>query len=380
MNKDLYGVLGVSKTAGQDEIKSAFRNLAKKYHPDIHQGNKKEAEEKFKEIAAAYKILSDPKQRQMYDNYGFDGMKGRGGFGGYDDIFTNMNMGDIFSDLSDIFGDFFGFDIGGSRGGSRRMHGEDLKIDMYVEFEEAAAEHNHVIELSRKEICDTCGGEGIKPGTTKKKCATCGGQGKIRRTQGFFSMVTVCPACRGEGKTAEHLCESCGGQGLRNKKRKVEVKIPSGVVDGSYLKMRGEGNTGLNGGRTGDLYVVINIKPHEIFEREGDEVVLNLPITMSQAVLGDEVEVPTLYGPHKIKIPAGIQSGDDITVKGKGFPHLNSFGKGDMHVIVKVETPKNANSKLKEAYKNVKLLEKEDNYSETKSGMKKIHKYLKKKK
>lgn len=379
MPEDLYERLGVSKTASQDEIKSAFRRKAKEFHPDMHQGDAKHAaEENFKKVAEAYKVLSDPDMRQKYDAYGYEGLKSRGGYSGG---FENYDMSDIFSGFSDIFGDLFGFDMGGGRsrgrGGPRRMHGEDIRHDTAINFEDAAKETVETIEISRKEPCETCNGEGIKPGTSRKVCTTCGGNGKVRQSSGFFSMVTTCPTCRGEGQIAEAKCEDCGGKGLKSKKRKIEIKIPAGIESGNYLKLSGEGHAGLNGGSPGDLYVVVNIRPHELFERESDDVMLNLPITIAQAALGDEIEIPTLYGNHKLTIPAGIQHGDVMVIKGKGFPILHDSGKGDMHVIALVEVPKNINSKLKDALKNVKMLETEDFYPQQKKTGKNLKKYKK---
>ncbi|MFP4467207.1 MAG: molecular chaperone DnaJ [Candidatus Goldiibacteriota bacterium] len=374
MNKDLYEVLGVSRNASSQELKSAFRNLAKKYHPDVFDGDKDEAEERFKEIGSAYKILSDPAQRQRYDAYGFDGLKGAGagggGFGGFEGSF---GFEDIFSDL---FGDFFGF--GGQRAGSaqRAAHGGDIRHDIEINFEDAGFDIKKKIEISRKEVCDTCGGEGIKPGTSKKTCASCGGKGKVRQSSGFFSMVRTCPACAGEGSVAEAPCADCGGKKVKMKRRKIEVNIPAGVSNGSYLKLAGEGHTGLKGGASGDLYVVIGVRPHEIFKREGDDIVMEYPITATDAVLGGKVTVPTIYGPETVKIPSGLQPNDIINLKGKGFKRLNSFGKGDMNVVINIETPEKISSKLKEAYKNIKTLEKEDNYPQTKKNLKKINAYI----
>lgn len=364
-DKDLYATLGVSKTASADEIKSAFRNKAKQYHPDIYQGDKKEAEEKFKEIGEAYKILSDPDQRAVYDRVGYEGLRGRGGAGGgYGGFSGDFDMSDIFGDFGDIFGDVFGF--GGSRSGSsrgqRRRGGEDLRYDLSVDFEEAAKEFTHTVVVKRKEACKSCHGEKIKPGTSYKTCKTCGGQGRVRSSQGFFSMVTTCPQCRGEGKTAEHLCSACGGGGYEVNERVIEVKIPAGVSNGAYLKLSGEGHAGTNGGRNGDLFVVINVRKHDFFEREEDDVILHMPVPLTSAVLGDEIDVPGIYGAEKLKINAATQNNDVYLIKGKGFPHLNSSRKGDMRVIISVEVPLGLNSKLKELYKSVKLSETEDNY------------------
>ncbi len=383
-NKDLYAILGVSKNATPDEMKAAFRSKAKEIHPDKFQDatEKKHAEEKFKELGEAYSILNDPEKKQKYDAYGYEGMKGSPGYsnaGGF-----SGDMEDMFGDISDIFGDFFGFDSGargrrggGARGGKRRRAGEDLRYDTLLTFEEIASGKKEVLEVNRKEACETCHGEGIKPGTSRTQCRTCGGAGKVRQSSGFFSVVTTCPACGGAGEVAEAHCDDCGGTGIKTKKRKIEVKIPAGVDGGSYLKLSGEGHAGINGGPNGDLYVVINMEPHEIFKREGEDVILPLPITITQAVLGDDVVIPTLYGDYTLKIQPGTQPGDVINIKTKGFPRTHSQQKGDLKVVISVETPRNLNSKLKDAFKNVKVLESEDNYGAVKNASKTFKKYKK---
>lgn len=372
MENDLYKILGVSKNANQDEIKSAFRKLAKQYHPDIYQGDKKEAEEKFKKIAEAYKVLSDPEQRKNYDIYGYEGLKSHGysGFGDFD----GLGFDDIFSSFSDIFDDFFdiGFGTGRRKKARSRMHGDDIKTDITIEFEDAAKDTVHQIEIVRKEPCDICKGGGIKPGTSKKVCKTCGGNGKIRTSQGFFSIVTTCPHCNGEGRIAEELCKNCNGKKLVNQKRKIDVKIPAGIYNEAYLKLTGEGHSGLGGGMNGDLYIVIHIKPHDFFKRENNDCILFLPITLTQAILGDRIEIPTLYGTQEIEIKSETQNNDEMVIKGKGFPILNSNQKGDLKIYFKVEIPKNINQKLKEVIKRLKELEEEDNYPEVKKMWKKI--------
>ncbi len=375
--KDLYEILGVSRNAGEEEIKSAFRTLAKKYHPDIYQGDKKEAEEKFKEIGMAYKILSDPETRRRYDQFGMAGIKGGGsqGYGGFGGFTADFDMGDIFGDL---FGDFFGFETGRSRGRGKsgRMDGSDIQHVVTLDFMEAALGKKISVEISRKEPCDTCKGSGVKPGTSKKTCQTCGGQGRVRQTQGFFSMVTTCPNCRGEGEVAEALCPECGGKRLKPKSRKIEVNIPAGITDNAALKLSGEGNSGLNGGYSGDLYLIVHVKEHELFRREENDIVIEIPVTVTQAVLGDEIEIPTVNGTEKIKIHAGTQNNEVITIKGKGLPSMDKRGRGDMHVVINVEIPTAVNSKLKDLYKSVKLAETQDNYPKTKSMNRKIKKYL----
>jgi molecular chaperone DnaJ len=377
-DKDLYATLGVSRTANADELKTAFRNKAKQFHPDVHVGDKKAAEEKFKEIGEAYQILSDPQKRSIYDQVGYEGMKGRGGSqqhgGGFED------MGDMFGDISDIFGDLFGFGGGGGRrsgGRSRRRTGDDIRYDSALTLEDVAFGKTENVEVGRKEACDTCKGTGLKPGTGRTTCKTCGGAGKVRQASGFFSVVTTCPACGGAGETAEHHCDDCGGTGVRMKKRKIEVKVPAGVEAGQYIKLSGEGHTGINGGNSGDLYVVVNLKAHEIYKRDAEDIILDVPVTIMQAVLGDEIEIPTLYGNYKLKIPAGTQNNEELVIKGKGMAVLNSQSKGDMRVIIHVEIPKGINSKLKDAYKNVKVLESEDNYEAVKRAFRAFKKYKK---
>jgi len=372
MDKDLYKILGVSKDANQDEIKSAFRKLAKQFHPDIYKGDKKEAEEKFKKIAEAYKILSDPEQRKIYDTYGYEGMKNRGGAGFGD--FAGFGFEDIFSNFSDIFDDIFdiGFGRGSRRKAKNRMHGDDIRMDLTIDFEEAAKDTFHQVEITRKEPCEVCKGEGIKPGTTRNICRTCRGNGKVRTTQGFFSIVTTCPECHGEGKVADELCKNCNGKKTTSRKRKIDIKVPAGIYDEAYLKLTGEGHCGLGGGINGDLYIVIHVKPHEFFKRENNDCILELPITLSQAVLGDKIEIPTLYGNQEIEIKPGTQNNEKMIIKGKGFPEINYGHKGDLKINFHIEIPKNINQKLKEAFKEIKNIEQEDNYPEVKKIIKKI--------
>ena len=381
--RDFYEVLGISKNAPVDEIKSAFRKLAKELHPDRHQGEGKKAmEEKFKELANAYSVLSDPEKKKRYDLYGMDGLRSGGGqsysgFSGFEDIFSS----DMFSDFSDIFGDLFGFETGGGTGrrGSRARskQGADIRRDVMISFEEAAFGITESIEVDRMEACGTCGGEGVKPGTKRITCATCGGHGKVRQSQGFFTMVTTCPKCRGEGQLTEKYCEDCKGSGVKHKTKKIEVKIPAGVSEGSYIKMHDEGNAGVSGGGSGDLFLVIHVKEHELFTRENDDLLMQLPVTISQAVLGDEIEIPTLWGNYLLKIPSATQNNDILNIKAKGFPHLNSSGKGEMRVIIKVEIPENLNSKLKDLFKNVRLSESEESYKVVKEFMHKAKKFKK---
>jgi len=379
MEKDLYEILGISKNASQDEIKSAFRKLAKEYHPDMHrtEEKKKEAEEKFKEIAMAYKILSDPEQRARYDRYGMEGLKSSAGYDksgfDFDSIFE---MDDFFSDFTDIFSDLFGFETRGRTRGGKRKSGSDIRKDIEIDFFESVNGVKKVIEIERKESCITCNGSGLKPGTKKKVCTTCGGHGKVRQSQGFFTIVTTCPKCNGAGEVPEQVCPDCKGSGVQNKKRKIEIKIPAGIESGSYFKLENEGNEG-SPGYKGDLYVVVHIKEHKFFKRQDDDVIINLPITLSQAVLGAEIEIPTIYGMEKIKIPPGIQNGEVITLRGKGFQRRHSASKGAMHIVVNVEIPKNINQKLKEIFLKLNQIETENDYEEVKN-FNKIKENLKK--
>ncbi len=374
--KDLYALLGVSKNATPDELKSAFRKMAKEHHPDVHpEDNRKHAEEKFKEIGEAYRILSDPKLKSAYDRYGYEGMKGNAGGGfrgqGFD---ADFDMNDLFGG---IFDDFFGTDTGsrgGGRGRNRIRKGEDVRHDINIDFIDAAFGKTLQIELDRKEACEICKGEGIKPGTSKKICKTCGGNGKVRQSQGFFSTVMTCPVCGGAGEIAEAVCETCKGRGTKIKKRKIEVKIPAGVADEQFLKIPNEGSAGSAPGYNGDLYIGVSIREHEYFKREESDIILEMPVTISQAVLGDEVELPGIYGMQKITIPAGTQNGHVITLRGQGFPAINSSVKGDMHIVLHVDIPRGINSKLKDVFKSVKISENIEDYRAVSEFKKKINK------
>ena len=348
--RDYYEVLGLEKGANEQAVKKAYRKLAMQYHPDKNPGNK-EAEEKFKEINEAYEVLSDANKRSRYDQFGHAGVGGNGdggfegfsGYGGFDDIF-----GDIF----DMFGG------GGFSGGRRRngpQKGADLKYELGITFEEAAFGVEKDINVSRHESCGTCGGTGAKPGTSKKTCSKCNGSGEVRYAQrtplGQFVNVKTCDVCHGEGSTIETPCKDCSGTGKVMKDKKIHIKIPAGVDTGSVIPLRGQGEPGIKGGPTGDLYIVLRVKPHEIFQRDGNDVICEMPITFVQAALGDELVVPTLDGKIKYKIPEGTQSGTIFRMKGKGIPSLRGYGRGDHYVKVIVEIPKKLNDKQKELLK-----------------------------
>ena len=336
--RDYYDVLGLSRGASDEEIKKTYRKLAMKYHPDRNPG-KKEAEEKFKEAAEAYEVLRDPEKRRLYDQFGHEGLKGTGfrGFSGFEDIFSTFG---------DIFEDFFGFGTRRSRTAARR--GADLRYDIQLSFAEAAFGKETEIEIPKASQCDRCEGTGAKPGTYPATCPGCQGKGQVTRSQGFFNISTTCPHCNGEGKIIANPCVDCRGTGKVTKKKKVSAKIPGGVEDGSRLRLRGEGEEGERGGAPGDLYVVLHVERHPLFDREGDDIICQIPISFTQAALGTEIDIPTLNGTKKIHIPRGTQSGHAFRLKGEGTHHLRGHGRGDQIVEVIVKTPTKLTKKQEE--------------------------------
>lgn len=349
--RDYYEVLGLSKGASEDEIKKAFRKLARKYHPDVNRDNPKEAEEKFKEANEAYEVLSNPERRAQYDQFGHaafegGGGGGQGGFGGFSG-FGGGGFGDIF-DM--FFNGGGGFGSSGRRSGPER--GADLRYDLEIKFEEAAFGLEKEIQIPRLDECEVCHGSGAAPGTNPETCPQCKGSGQVQYTQStpFGRMVNVkpCDRCGGEGKIVHTPCKSCGGKGKKRVKRKINVKIPAGVDNGSRLRVAHEGEAGMRGGPSGDLYVYIFVKPHRIFSRDGTEVICEVPVNFVQASLGDEIEVPTLDGNVKMKIPEGIQSGTILRLKNRGIPYLRGQGRGDQHVKIKVLTPQKLNEHQKQ--------------------------------
>jgi len=342
--RDYYEVLGVDRQANPQEIKSAYRRLALKYHPDKNPGDK-DAEEKFKEAAEAYSVLSDPNKRAQYDRFGHAGVNvGTGGFGGFDP--------DIFADFSDILGDFFGFgDVFGSsrrRRANQPQRGSDLRYDLRISFEDAVFGVKTKIKIPRQENCPVCEGTGAKPGEGRVTCNTCGGLGQLRYQQGFFTISRTCPQCHGSGQVIRHRCTECRGSGRISKERVLELKIPAGVDNGSRLRVAGEGEAGVNGGPPGDLYVVIEVEEHPFFKRQGNDIYCELPISFTQAALGDEVTIPTLQGKEKLKIPEGTQTGTVFRLKGRGVVSLNGRGQGDQLVTVTVVTPTRLSKRQRE--------------------------------
>ena len=332
--KDYYDILGVSKDASPDDLKRAFRQLALKYHPDRNPDNK-ESEEKFKEINEAYSCLSDPQKRAHYDRFG--SAEGMGGG------FSNAGFGDIFED---IFGDFFGNFSGTRR--QRPSKGSDLRYDLGISLSEAVFGTEKNLDFPKLEICKECGGNGSEPGKSPETCPSCKGTGQVRFQQGFFSVSKSCGKCQGTGKKITHPCKKCRGTGRIQEQKNISLKIPAGVDSGTRLRISGEGEPGDFGGPHGDLYVVLNVEEHPFFKREGTEIYCEVPISFPQAALGTEIEVPTLDGTTKIKIPAGTQSGKLFTVKGKGAPHVGRQQRGNQIVRVYVEVPTKLTARQKE--------------------------------
>ena len=376
--RDFYEVLGVSKTATDEELKKAYRKLAKKYHPDMNPGDK-EAEAKFKEVNEAYEVLSDKDKRAKYDQFGHAGVDpnfGAGGYGG-----GGFDMGDI--DLGDLFGSFFGGGFGGGGfGGQQRastpQRGESLRANLTISFEEAAFGCKKEIELSRTEECQDCHGSGCQPGTTAEVCPDCRGAGVVRIQRGgggfAFTSTAPCQRCRGTGKIIHSPCKSCGGAGVTRKKRRIEVNIPAGINEGQAISVRGQGNAGKNGGPSGDLIVGIRIKPSPIFQRDGSTVLYEQTVSFYQAAMGAELEIPTIDGKVKYDLPEGTQSGTTFRLKGKGIPELNGRGRGDQYVTVYIETPRNLNREQKEALKKFAESVGDNNYEERKKFFKKFKK------
>ena len=355
--RDYYEVLGVNRGAADDEIKKAYRRLAVQFHPDRNPGDK-QAEENFKEINEAYQVLSDPEKRAQYDRYGHAAFQGPGagqggGFGGFD---FSQGFEEVFSD---IFGDFFGTGRGRSR--SRTRRGDDLRYDLEVDFEEAARGAEKTVKFQRLAQCEACNGTRARGGSASvKSCPNCRGTGQVRTQQGFFSIATTCAQCRGEGSIIIDPCPRCQGQGRIRRQESLSVRIPPGVDNGSRLKLRGEGEAGYAGGPPGDFYVVIHVREHPLFVRQDNDIIIEVPISFPQAALGGEIEVPTLEGKVKLKIPAGTQSGKILRLKGKGIVDLHGYGRGDELVKIVVETPKRLTTRQREILEEFAKISGED--------------------
>lgn len=374
--RDYYEVLGVSRGASEDEIKKAYKKMARKYHPDLNPGDKT-AEEKFKEVNEAYEVLSDADKKARYDQYGHAGVDpnfGAGGFGGgFDGSFD-------FGDLGDIFGSFFGGGFGGGRrtNPNAPQRGESIRMSIAISFEEAAFGCEKAVTVERYETCDTCHGNGCAPGTSPEVCPDCHGTGTVqvrRQTpMGVFATSSPCPKCGGKGRIIHQPCKDCRGSGMVRKKKTIQASIPAGIDNGQTISIRGQGNAGKNGGPAGDLLITITVRPHELFRREGTSVLCEAPITFTQAVLGAELEIPTIDGKVKYTLPEGTQSGTTFRLKGRGIPSINGRGRGDQYVTVYIETPKNLNKEQKEALKKFAETMGESNYEEQKKFFKKFKK------
>lgn len=344
-NKDYYEILNIPRDASVEEIRKAYRNLAIKYHPDRNPGNK-EAEEKFKEAAEAYAVLGDAEKRRMYDLYGSTGLR-QTGFEGFSDF------DDIFQHFSDIFSDIFGF--GNRRRRSSPKRGRDLRCDISITLEEAYSGVQKEVSVGRMDTCISCGGSGLKPGTSPEKCPACKGEGHIVHSHAHFMITTTCTHCNGKGTIIRNKCPRCNGRGKEIVEKKIKVKIPSGIDDGMKLRIAGEGESGEYGGYEGDLYVYVHLEPHEFFTRDGDDVVCELPISFIDACLGTQIEVPTLDGKKKIEIHPGTQPADIVRLKGKGFPSLQGYERGDQIVKIKVLIPTNLTKEQRELLEKLKI-------------------------
>ncbi|RJX29586.1 MAG: molecular chaperone DnaJ [Dethiobacter sp.] len=345
--KDYYEVLGIGREATQEEIKKAYRKLARQYHPDVNSGDK-ESESRFKEIKEAYDILSDPQKRENYDRFGHqEGAQGFGGFGGFGDI------RDFTSGFEDIFDTFFGggFNAGRNRQASTPRRGADLRYDLEISLKDAVQGKETFVNIPRTENCPDCDGTGAKNGAQPVTCSACGGSGQqqvVKNTAfGRFVSIRTCEKCQGQGHIIKEYCPKCRGEGRVFRERKIEIKIPAGVDSGSKLRIPGEGEAGTRGGPPGDLYVIIHVRPHEIFKRQDNDLICEIAVNFVQAALGGELEVPTLDGKAKLRIPEGTQPGAVFRLKGKGVPSLRGFGKGDQLVRVKVEVPRRLNARQK---------------------------------
>ena len=344
--RDYYEVLRVNKNASQEEIKTAFRSLARQYHPDVN--NAADAEERFKEINEAFMVLSDEQKRSIYDRYGHEGLRSTGGM-------PDWNTVDPFEIFEQFFGGLGGFGSRQSRNVPRR--GEDLYYSITMEFDEAAFGAERELEITRDESCERCKGSGSEPGTSPETCSTCQGRGEVRQVRqtflGSMVQVTTCPQCSGTGRVITHRCKTCTGRGYERKSLKKTIPVPAGVDNGTQIRLSGEGQPGASGGPRGNLYIEVKVKPHRYFQRRGDDVLLNLNINVAQAALGADIKVPTLEGDTKLTIPPGTQPGKVFKLKSRGIPHLRASGKGDQLVVVNVEIPARLSSEQRKMFEGL---------------------------
>lgn len=369
---DYYETLGVSRDASEKELKSAYRKMAMKYHPDKNPDDKV-AEEKFKELGEAYEVLKDPQKRGAYDQFGHAAFEqGGGGMGG--------GFGGGAGGFSDIFEDIFGEMMGGGRGrrsAGGRERGADLRYNMEVTLEEAFEGKNAQISVPTAVSCKTCSGSGAKPGSSPKQCSTCGGNGRVRAAQGFFSIERTCPTCQGRGEVISDPCSSCTGQGRVTKERNLDVNIPAGIEDGVRIRLAGEGEAGARGGPTGDLYIFVNVKPHEFFQRDGADLFCRIPLSMTTAALGGQFEVGTLdNSKSRVKVPEGTQTGKQFRLKGKGMPVMRTSNFGDLYIQVAIETPQNLTKRQRELLEEFESLSSEKNNPESSGFFSRMKSFL----
>lgn len=363
--RDYYEVLQLHRNASEAEIKKTYRKMAFKYHPDQNSGDP-QAEAKFKELTEAYGVLTDAQKRALYDQYGHDGLQQQAGGG-----FNGGGFGDIFGDL---FGEVFG-GSGGHRRSSGRA-GESLRYNLDIEFDEAVFGTQAKIKIPRHKTCDVCNGSGVETGSEPEVCPTCKGHGQVRFQQGFFSVSQACSTCRGEGTIIKNPCKQCAGTGRQREEKNLSVKIPAGVETGTRLKLLGEGGAGSNGGPPGDLYVVIQVKEHPFFQRRGNDIYCQIPISFAQAALGADLEVETLEEKEQILVPEGTQSGDLLYIRGKGVPHLNGYGRGDQVIELLVVTPKNITARQRELFVELAKEDGDESTHEHKSFFSKVREML----
>lgn len=367
--RDYYEVLGVSRDASPDEIKRAYRKVALKSHPDRNPGDE-EATTRFKEASEAYDVLRDADKRQRYDRYGHAGVQGRSGAGQFHDV------QDIFNAFGDLFEGFGGFGGRSSGGGSRMRRGASLRTSLTIDLLDAASGTTKTVEIERRELCGDCGGTGAEPGTSPEACDYCGGHGQVLRSQGFFRVQTDCPACHGQGSVIRNKCGTCRGAGRTSEQTKLEVRVPAGVDTGMQLCLRGEGEAGENGGPRGDLYVVMQVREHSLFEREGSDLRCHVPVTYSQAALGAEIEIPLLDGRRMHTIPAGTQPGEQFHLVGLGMPDPHGGRRGDLIVEAVVEVPRKLSERQEELLRELAEIEQRNVSPHQKSFFEKLKEYF----